>query len=159
MITDTLDNAVLYYRDNEVFNKAIEHIQFVLEKQKYEEGITEIMGRDMYARIMSYPLKTREAARYEAHKDYIDIQATLIGAEGMEWCPLGLLSPKTEYNSDKDVTFFELPQNPRGRIDVFPGQFALFFPEDVHMPQLIVENCDSSVVKIVIKIRKTLFMQ
>lgn len=44
-----------------------------------EDGIYPLGPDDFYARVMGYPLKQREKARYESHRHTIDIQFSLQG--------------------------------------------------------------------------------
>ncbi|OPZ11158.1 MAG: hypothetical protein BWZ10_02238 [candidate division BRC1 bacterium ADurb.BinA364] len=119
------------------------------------EGVTAIRGRDIYARVLSYPTIEREAGKFESHIDYVDIQAPLIGAEAIEWNPIRALEVKSAYDQENDVVFYVTPERSFGRVFLMPGMFAVLFPDDAHMPQLRVPGEDS-VKKVVIKIRHAL---
>ena len=49
-----------------------------------EERIYPIDGDRIYARVMSYDTKEPSDCKLEAHDKYIDIQCTIIGAEGID---------------------------------------------------------------------------
>jgi YhcH/YjgK/YiaL family protein len=102
-------------------------------------------------RVMEYDTKTRNAARYEAHRETIDLQYTIRGAEGIEVKPTALLSPVGDYDGGKDFQFFKTPAFPEARVDNVEGRFTILYPQDGHMPQLRVGDL-FSVRKLVIKI-------
>jgi YhcH/YjgK/YiaL family protein len=66
----------------------------------------------------------------------------------MGWKPRhSCILPKGEYSEEKDVLFFN--DEPDMFFTLHPGQFAIFFPEDVHAP-LISEG---DVKKLIIKVK------
>ena len=123
-----------------------------------EEGITELIGMDMYARVMSYDTVEPAHSKLEAHREFIDIQCALVNGERIDWFPLDRVEPATEYNSLKDVTNFNRSGTAPISICVEPGMFAVFFPEDAHMPKLIVDE-PRRMKKVVVKIRLSLLAQ
>lgn len=116
-----------------------------------EEGWYDLGIGGAKVRVMSYPTKTREEAKYEAHRETIDIQYTIKGAEGIEFTPTENLTPREDYNPEKEVQIFETPETSEGRVDNVPGRFSIFYPEDAHLPQLNVEGVES-VRKLVVKV-------
>lgn len=116
-----------------------------------EEGWYELGIGGAKVRVMSYETKTRDTAKYEAHREMIDIQYTIEGAEGIEFTRTETLTPKDDYNPEKDVQIFETPAVSEGRVDNVPGCFSIFYPEDAHLPQLNVEG-EGWVKKLVVKI-------
>jgi YhcH/YjgK/YiaL family protein len=158
MIVDKLANSRKYYTDNSYYIMAIKFIEDSVFNKNIEDGDYQIAGDDVFARVMSYPLKSRDKVKYEAHKKYIDIQAAILGSEGIEWSPLDLLESDSIYDANNDVQFFKNPENSLVKINVIPGSFAMFFPEDGHMPQLFTSDNNSDVKKIVVKIRNSLLV-
>ena len=154
MIVECVEKGNTIFPKNPAFQKAIRFIKKALNEdlavRRYE-----IQGDDIFARVMAYPLKDRDIARYEAHEKYVDIQASLIGAEGMECFFLVDQQPLGEYNIDKDVIFYNNQELFTARVDVYPGTFVVFFPHDVHKPQLKVDDMQD-VKKVVVKIKKSL---
>ena len=118
-----------------------------------EEGTHELQGKDIFAPVTGYQTRYPEEALLEAHREYIDIQATLSGSERIEWFPTQGLKVKTPYDPEKDVEFFHRPHKGCVRVDMAPGMFMVLFPEDAHMPQLSVGSEPETVKKVVIKIR------
>ncbi len=116
------------------------------------EGDYPLQGNQVFARVMSYPTRSPAEAVLEAHQKYVDIQTTLVGAEGIEWFPTSSLTVKTPYDEAKDVAFFYRPAQGPARVDVFPGTFVTLWPHDAHMPMLVVGGQVEQIKKAVVKI-------
>ena len=87
-------------------------------------------------------------AKFECHNKHIDIQLCIHGVEQIGWKPRE--NCKTEnggYNAEKDVQFYS--DAPEMYFQLTDGQFAIFFPEDVHAPMI----GDSEIKKLVIKVK------
>jgi YhcH/YjgK/YiaL family protein len=96
--------------------------------------------------------KTREAARLECHRKYIDIQLVLEGDEEMGWKPLAdCLNPVSDYSAEKDIQFFH--DAPASWVAVPPEHFTIFFPEDAHAP--LVARQGGMIRKVIFKIAVT----
>jgi biofilm protein TabA len=110
-------------------------------------------NQSMFARVMSYDLKSREDTKYESHKYTIDLQYTLIGCEGIEYTPTKLLNNVGDYISEKDFQFYETPSTDSsyGLIKKHENHFCVLWPSDGHMPQMKANNCEH-VRKLVVKI-------
>ena len=148
MIIDTLANASKYFSLHPSFAKAFDYINqnnvATLADGIYEtpEGLKVIVNTGMG--------KTAEAslAKFECHDKNIDIQLCVKGIETMAWKPREkCLTPNGEYNPDKDVRFFS--DAPDMSFQLTDGQFAVFFPEDVHAPMI----GDGEIKKVVIKVK------
>jgi biofilm protein TabA len=121
------------------------------------DGYHQVGLNGFLARVMEYPLKSRDEARYEAHRHTIDIQYTIQGAEGIEISPVQSLSSRNDYALEKDVEHFETPARGLAVVENRSGMFTVLFPEDAHMPQLLIPGC-TEVKKVVIKIPMSLVM-
>lgn len=119
---------------------------------KVDEGKYTLQGDQIFARVMHYTTRSPANAVLEAHQKYVDIQTTLVGAEGIEWFPISVLTAKTSYNEIKDVVFFHRPTEGLARVDVFPGTFVVLWPHDAHMPMLGVGEQTEPIKKVVVKI-------
>jgi YhcH/YjgK/YiaL family protein len=87
-------------------------------------------------------------AKFEAHNSYIDIQVLISGVEQMGWKPRNTCTqPKGEFNTEKDVIFYN--DKPDMYFQLQPGQFAIFYPEDVHAPMI----GEGPIKKLVIKVK------
>jgi YhcH/YjgK/YiaL family protein len=134
-----------------VWKRAFEHI--ISLSPDAEEGYTHLDGENMFARVMEYDTRGPDEGKLESHRKYIDIQASLIGAEGIDWFPRSSLELKSEYLTEKDVEYYHRPDVVPARADIYTGMFAVLFPEDAHMAQQIVGGETKSMKKVVIKVR------
>lgn len=119
-------------------------------------GVTNLIGDKMYIDIHTYLTKNICECRFEGHRDMIDIQYMIRGSEIIEWANKTTLITEKEYDYDRDIEFFEVPENEvLTKIHMKSGCFAVFFPDDAHRPQ-INDGYSSSVLKAVIKIHREL---
>ena len=146
MVLDTLINADIYSGLHKGFSKAFEFINSqALETM--EPGKYPIDGTDIHAAVSLKDGVTHEEAKFEAHDNYIDIQVCPAGTEQIGWKPRHkCTNPKGEYNPEKDVTFYN--DKPDTYFDLQQGQFAIFFPEDVHAPMIGQGPIKKLVVKV-----------
>ena len=112
-----------------------------------EIGKTELKGKDLLVNIAQTKPKTKEEAKLETHRDFIDIQIPLSGTEIMGYTAAKDCIPvDAPYNAEKDITFFEgLAET---YITVKPGMFAIFFPQDGHAPGITLEGVKKVIVKV-----------
>lgn len=147
MIIDSLANAKRYYHLHKHFAKAFE---FILQQEldAIEPGKYPIDGDEIHASVsLKDGLKAADG-KPEAHNNYMDIQVCPAGTETMGWKPRETCtSPKGEYNAEKDVIFYN--DQPDTYFNLQAGQFAIFFPNDVHTPMI----GEGPVKKLVVKIK------
>lgn len=147
MVLDTLENSDKYVNLHPSFAKAFEFIKSV-DLETIEVGKYEIDGKDVHAAVMVKEGGPAETAKFEAHRNHIDIQVCPTGSEELGWKPLSkCVNIKDEYNPEKDVTFYA--DKPDMYFKMHARQFAIFYPEDVHAP-LIGEG---QIKKLVVKIK------
>jgi len=87
----------------------------------------------VFALAMKAPSKSPAAAKFESHRDSIDIQCLLSGAEMIGVAPTGQLQGATAYDAAKDIVFYATPQRYQS-LTIPAGRFAVFFPWEGHMP-------------------------
>ena len=117
-----------------------------------QPGRVEIDGGTVYAMVQAYEtLPVGAEVKFEAHRQYIDIQYVVSGEEVMGWIALADLPAPTAYDAEKDVLFGLLPVARMTPVQVRAGQAAVFFPEDAHAPKLAL-GAPAPVKKIVIKV-------
>ena len=151
MVFDTLKNAAQYYSLHEKFEAAFDFIKEAVEKD-LAVGKYEIDGKALYAMVQEYTPKLPENGKFEAHKNYIDIQYIISGIETMGDMDMAKAVPKSEYNPEKDVEFY-YDNDKAGYCVVEDGEFCIFFPHDVHKPGLMYQDTATPVKKIVVKVR------
>ncbi|RZL00450.1 MAG: DUF386 domain-containing protein, partial [Pedobacter sp.] len=133
MIIDSLANAEKYYSVHPLFKQAFEWIKSqdlsTLEVSKWE------IAEGLKAGSSNKDANTAENAKFECHNNWMDIQVALSPKETFGYSERSLVSDAAgEYNAEKDVIFWN--DKPSTYFDLQFGQFAVFFPEDVHAPQI-----------------------
>jgi len=149
MVYSKLENLKDYLK-KDIYDKAVFFLNQVTEDMP--EGEYPIDGDAVFARVMSYHTKTPENCKIEAHNNYIDIQASITGAEGIGVYCRDSLVEEEAYDGKKDVVFY----NKKAATQIvhtvnIPGYFTMLFPEDAHSPQEQVLSFDT-VKKFVIKV-------
>lgn len=130
------------------FNPIFSYLQgsYPTEPGRYE------IDRDQLFVIVSDGLtRAPSDGNFEAHRRYVDLQFVASGSERMGVCPIEGLKVKTPYEEEKDLIFFENPSVYDSFV-VQAGQFAVFYPEDAHLPSLHTTEVPNRVVKLVFKI-------
>jgi len=147
MILDLLENASRYLALNSGFAKAFEFLSQI-ELEELQPGKYPIDGDSIYAVVAKEPGRKKEAAFLETHEKYIDIQLILAGTDTMGWKPRALCKqPTGEYDQNSDVQFFA--DKPDDWFTAESGAFAIFFPEDAHMPLISPGEIHKVVVKVI----------
>ncbi len=119
-----------------------------------EETKYEIQGDDIYAIIATY--NTKGFHKFEAHREYVDIQCLLEGQEVVESTTLNGLTVDTPYDPEKDVALYVNTDSHKTISHLVPGIFIAFFPHDAHMPGVSVGDSPMFVKKVVVKIKAEL---
>ena len=147
MILDKIENADLYKAINPLL---AEGLKFIVENNfsQIEPGKFFLKDKLLYAMVNEYSTKPLEQCKLEAHKKYIDIQFMVSGEEQMGYTPLIDQKPSEEYNPEKDVVFYE---DEVSLFTVRKGHFAIFFPDDLHQPCIML-NGALPVRKVVVKV-------
>lgn len=148
MIIDKLSNTHLYSSLGERITKALAYLKQT-DFSKLELGNYEIDGDNIFALVNEYNTKAESDGKLEAHKEYIDVQFVAKGSELMGYAPFENQKVINEYNEQNDIAFFD---GEKSLIKVDEGMFAIFFPTDLHMPGIKVNNSEY-VKKIVIKVK------
>lgn len=131
MIIDTIENLRHYVALNPLFADVVEFLK-VNDLQTMEPGKYPIKDKDLFLNLQVAKQRTKDTAFLETHIEMIDIQIPVSAAETFGYTPLCDL-PAFEYNAEKDITKYG-DTKPQTFVTVQPGQFAIFFPQDGHMP-------------------------
>jgi YhcH/YjgK/YiaL family protein len=115
------------------------------------DGRVEIDGVDVYALVQSYETVLPEAAKFEAHRKYLDIQLVVAGREIIGWAPLEHMVDCTPYNDVKDVFNGKVPAEAMSQVDLSAGELAVLYPSDAHAPKIAVDQ-PAQVKKVVVKV-------
>lgn len=146
MIIDKIENAHIYKNIGERISKSFEYIKST-DLKTLPAGKYPIDGENIFALVSEYKTKSEQEGKLEAHKKYIDVQYVISGEELMGYVPLGQQQILEPYREENDIVFF---RGYKSFTKVSEGMFAIFFPEDVHMPGIKIGE-SSPVKKLVIK--------
>ena len=154
MIFSALSQSDRYAALHPLFPRAFDYIRntdlYALTPGRYH-----IAGDDLIAIVECVPGRTREMARLEAHRRYIDIQLVLDGIDEMGWKPLAdCHNPVSDYSREKDIQFFH--DAPVAWVATPPGHFCIFFPEDAHAPLVATGEIRKVIFKIAVECREPL---
>lgn len=148
MIIDTLQNAHLYYGLGPKFIKAFEYLAQT-DFSAVAKGKYEIDGQQIFAIVNEYDTVDAATEQMESHKKYIDVQYVVSGAELVGHDFLNGQQPSKAYDADTDFMLFG--EKPSFFTKLAQHHFAIFFPTDLHMPNLRID-APAAVKKVVIKI-------
>lgn len=148
MILDILENVHRYPALHKGFAKAFDFLMRP-DLKELPVGKYEIDADRVYAIVSKEHGRRKEDALLEAHNKYIDIQFVLAGTDDMGWKPRSSCKkPAGEYDQKGDEQIFM--DEPNAWITVQSGAFAIFFPEDAHMPLISSDQIHKVVVKVAV---------
>ena len=146
VILDQIEQGNLYADLNPHFAKAFAFLQRE-GLDKLAEGKHYIDGDDIYAMVVKGRGQSRNEAKLEIHRKYIDVQYVVSGCDNMGWKTYKLCeNSEGGYDAETDAELFS--DAPSAWITVSPGDFAIFFPEDAHAPGV----GDGEFHKVVVKV-------
>ena len=149
MILDKLENTDFYNGISNNLNKGFEFLKSK-DLSTLKTGRHEIDGNEVFALVSEYDTKNHRECRPEAHQTYTDIQYIVSGREAIGFVTLNNQDIVSEFNPEKDITFFSCETSP---LVLEAGMFAVFFPQDVHRPCMMIDRPEK-VKKVVVKVRK-----
>lgn len=147
MILDKLANSARYAGMHPRFQQAFDFLTSN-DLNTLPLGKTELDGSDLVVNVVEAEGRTTETARMETHINFIDIQIPVSQTEIMGWkAGADLQEVTVVYNPEKDVEFYA--DKATVMLNVLPLEFAIFFPEDGHQPQI----GEGKFKKIIVKVR------
>ncbi|MBW8686928.1 YhcH/YjgK/YiaL family protein [Chitinophaga rhizophila] len=148
MIIDTLQNAALYHGLGTRFIKAFQYLQET-DFSKVEKGHYEIDGSAIVAIVNEYDTIPTTGEQMESHRKYIDIQYIVSGEELIGHDFLSQQQPSKPYSDTEDFMLWS--EAPAFFSKLQHGMFAIFFPTDLHMPNIKIAD-PVKVKKVVMKV-------
>ncbi len=150
MIVDTTDNLEQLRSISPLTSKAVDWLQNT-DLSALADGSYELCGRDLYVSVQERDTKPADEGIWESHRLYLDIQVVIEGRELMGYCPVGRLSSNVPYSEEKDIEFYA------GATEnlclIYQGMFAVFLPQDAHMPNITAGKGAERGKKLVVKVR------
>ena len=146
MIIDSLENMSIYDNIPQNVINFVKTLTPETEIGRYE------IDKNSYANIDVYETKNLKDCKFEAHKNYIDIQMLLSGIEELDYTPVKDLIVSEKYDEKRDIMFFENPDRIADSVILEAGKFALIYPHEAHRPQVAFNANLKTVKKVVVKI-------
>ncbi len=154
MILDTIRNAAAYSALGDRLARGLIHVA-TTDFSTIRDGKYELSGDDVFALVQSYDTKPTGDREFEAHRLYADIQFIASGEEIIFWADVDRLTMTRPYDDSSDAVMFGADRNTLEKalpIHMKPGSFAVFFPQDGHLPAAIL-SAPTRVRKVVVKVR------
>ena len=146
MILDDLTNIREYTNIPEEVTDFIEKLTVTTPDGRYD------ISDKIYVNVETYDRKSPLEANLESHRKYIDIQLLLSGTERIDYANIDGLEPLQAYDYMKDIIFYKRPSSEISSLILNGRNFALFFPQDAHAPQISTLALQNNVKKVVVKI-------
>lgn len=147
MITDIINNAVVYSKLRPGIRKALAYI-VQTDLCKMEPGQYPLGDSGLKAIISEYQTHEPLNHKWEAHRKFIDVQFMIKGTENMGYTFNSPKSTALPYDENNDIIFFmaegfHFPFN--------ENCFAVFYPGELHQPGIWNGN-PVQVKKLVVKV-------
>ncbi len=147
MVYDKIDNIETYKGLSEDIYEGLKFLKNATPDMP--SGVHEI-NPSVKAIVSEYETKAVNENGYEAHRKFIDIQYLLKGREKNCCLPIEKLKETKPYKEEIDAAFYEA-EIPTQELMLGDGYFAIYWPEDGHMPCLCEDGVEM-VKKVVVKI-------
>ncbi|MDF0534183.1 YhcH/YjgK/YiaL family protein [Shewanella yunxiaonensis] len=154
MIIDTLANRSLYSHLHPRLNAALEYLA-TTDFSTLAKGSYALEGKSLFAIISDYTTVARGTEPFEVHRRYIDVQYIVSGEEEFGFLPKPAhQQPCSAYNDERDFEeySYDLNQAAASYVALKSGMFAIFYPDDAHMPCCTL-GAESQVRKVVVKVQ------
>ena len=115
----------------------------------YEKGTHYIDGKDIFFNRVSYKTKQVDNGFWEGHKEYIDVHVILKGNERINY---NLSNNLKMLGYEEEGDFVSFDGKNKQSLVLEEGDFVVFYPEDIHMTGLLVEE-EERVEKVIFKVK------
>ncbi len=147
MVYDKIDNIETYKGLSEDIYEGLNFLKNATPELAC--GVHEINPR-VKAIVSEYETKPVNENGYEAHRKFIDIQYLLKGTEKNCCLSIEKLKETKPYKEEIDAAFYETDVLVQEMM-LGDGYFAIYWPQDAHMPCLSVDGAEK-VKKVVVKV-------
>lgn len=150
MIYDCKENLSQYQGISKNLDYAIAYLQST-DFTDMPAGKYPVQGEDVFALVQTPNTRKKADALWETHKQYLDVQFLLSGAEKIGFQNVNLLTVSQSYDAQKDIAFYE--DDGQGLfVDLVSNTFVVCFPNDAHMPLICTEQ-PQPIKKVVMKVK------
>lgn len=148
MIIDHLDQSARYVSLVPGLKKGFDYLK-QSDFSKIAPGRYEIDGDRVYAMVQKSKGRSADEALLESHRKYLDIQLVLGAGETFGWRETkSCQKPKGAFDTEKDIVFYDDAAGMHFTIKA--GEFAIFFPDDAHAPNISAGDIWKVVVKVAV---------
>lgn len=140
--------------DLNYYPEAIQKALTFLQETDFDSlsvGRYPIEGDKIFAQVLDLVTQEKESILPEAHQCYLDVQYL---HSGRELIGVSVNPPPTEiakpYDSERDILFYQSVSD-ETMLVMNPGNFAVFFPQDIHRPACVYLET-SPIRKVVVKV-------
>jgi len=134
--------------------RALKAIQS-LDLMAMEPGRYELDGDKLFYLLQDAMPRLLDGCKTEAHREYADIQLPLSARERFGVAlPQAGLEPVDDKYASNDIAFYPNPAN-EFFMDLDPGSFAFFPPEELHRPCVVIDE-QKPFRKVVLKVHRSL---
>ncbi|MHC5162413.1 MAG: NanQ anomerase/TabA/YiaL family protein, partial [Planctomycetota bacterium] len=112
----------------------------------------EVDGENLFYMVQEYETFPLEEGQLEIHRKYMDIQFVASGAECIGYAPLEGLTETMAYDGENDAALYKF-EPLMSKLILKQGSFAIFWPNEPHMPGRRIGDTAQKVKKIVVKVR------
>lgn len=151
MIASTINQLTLYRNIHPNLAKAIDYI-LKTDFAMLNTGKYEVEGEEIFYMVNEYQTKSPSECEPERHRIYTDIQFMIKGVEKFGYTAYTNQPPSTDFLPGNDVAFYSVPDDKINYIILNPGEFIIFFPTDIHQPEVFADK-PIQVRKVVFKIK------
>lgn len=146
MVIDKLENIEKYTVLHPLFGQVADFLKSQ-DLHSLAIGKTVLKEEELIVNVAQTSPKKKEEARLETHREYIDIQIPLSGTETMGYTAAAdCLPADAPYDEANDISFFE--GTAENYLEVKPGMFTIFFPQDGHAPGITPTGVKKVIVKV-----------
>ena len=151
MVSASLDKYSRYFSLAPGLDKAFQYLEKVAANPP-ADGRYPIDSDRVYAIVASYKTLPRAQKILEGHYNYLDVQYLAEGRPEAIYYGDAEKAPVAEdYDPARDFIKYA-PEAALSMLVLRKGDFAIFFPEDAHMPGVLFGE-EAEVKKIVVKVR------
>lgn len=148
MVYDKIDNIETYKGLSEDIYAGL---TFLKNATQFLTNGVHVINSRVKAIVSEYETRAANENGYEAHRKFIDIQYLLKGREKNNCLPIEKLKETKAYKEDIDAAFYEADM-PTQELMLGDGYFAIYWPQDGHMPCLTAGD-QENVKKVVVKVK------
>lgn len=146
MIFDNLENIDKYSIVTPEISEFIKNLNVNTPCGRHE------LSDKAYANVEEYSTRGALECNLESHRKFIDIQILVSGEERIDFINIDGLKVLESYDCVKDIIFYKKPKTELNSIYLNGRNFAIFYPNDAHAPQITTLSVQNSVKKVVVKI-------